>query len=101
MSDHDGCHVEPVDHRPVDEEDLAQAASALLAVSDMGCPNCAHRVRNALLSVPGVFDADVELSSRMATVAYDGECTSVLALIHAVEHAGEGTRHAYRAVLVS
>lgn len=45
--------------------------------------------------------SDVELSSRMATVAYDSACTSVSELIHAVEQAGVGTRHEYRAVLVS
>ena len=100
MSAHDGCHVDPIRRAPVDRRELERADSVWLSVSDMGCPNCARRVRNALLGVPGVLDAEVHLAAAMATVAYDGDRATTAALIGAVERAGEGTRHEYRAVPV-
>jgi copper chaperone CopZ len=100
MSAHEGCHVESVERGPVDTRDLAEAESVWLSVSDMGCPNCARRVRNALLGVPGVLDAEVHLAAALATVAYDGDRATTAALIAAVESAGSDTRHDYRAELV-
>lgn len=97
MSTSHDCHVDSLEAGPVDPRQLERAESVWLAVSDMGCPNCARRVRNALLGVPGVLDAEVHLAAAMATVAYDGERATTAALIAAVEGAGEGTRHAYRA----
>ncbi len=47
MSEHENCHVEPLD-KPLDETALAKATAAYLAVWGMGCPRCALRVRNGL-----------------------------------------------------
>lgn len=100
MSAEHDCHVDPVDRGPVDPSELERAESVWLSVSDMGCPNCARRVRNALLTVPGVLDVDVHLHAGMATVAFDRERASSRELIAAVEGAGAGTRHDYRASVV-
>lgn len=92
-----GCHVEPVERGDVDESELEEAAPIYLAVSDMGCPNCAHRVRNALLAVPGVLDAAVHLGAGQAAVACRGGSVGVDDLVGAVEDASQGTRHRYTA----
>lgn len=65
-----GCHVTPFS-KVVSQEQLSQAATALLLVRGMGCPTCALRVRNGLLQIDGVLAADVVLSSSLARVWYD------------------------------
>lgn len=100
MPPSDRCHVEPVERGPVDEEELQGAAGVWMSVSDMGCPNCAHRVRNALLAVPGVLDARVHLGAGTAAVAYDDGRATAGELIAAVADAGTGTRHEYRATVL-
>lgn len=100
MSVHERCHVEAAPRPSIDEGTREAAASVMLAVSDLGCANCANRVRNALLAMDGVLAADVDLPSRTATVAYDDGRVTVDDLVGAVEAAGAGTRHAYRAVLL-
>lgn len=101
MSPHGECQVDPVERDPVDPESLERREYLWLAVSDMGCPNCAHRVRNALLSVPGVLDAKIHLLAGLATVAHEETRVTTEQLIVAVERAGLGTRHDYRAEVVS
>ncbi|MCZ2076985.1 MAG: hypothetical protein DCC59_06320 [Chloroflexi bacterium] len=67
----------------------------------MGCPNCATRVRNSLLSLDGVYGVDVYLNMAMAEVSYDRRRVSGEALMNAVARAGNDGRHEYRAQLIS
>ncbi len=97
MSASDDCHVEPVERGEVDESALQAADRAYLAVTDMGCPNCAHRVRNALLTVPGVLDVAVHLAAGQAAVACRDGSVGMDELVGAVEAASQGTRHQYTA----
>lgn len=97
MSASDDCHVEPIERDSVDESVLQAADRVYLAVTDMGCPNCAHRVRNALLAVPGVLDASVHLAAGQAAVACRDDSVGVDDLVGAVEDASQGTRHRYTA----
>lgn len=96
----ENCHVEPIYKDPVSADTLRNADSALLAVWGMGCPNCAMRVRNSLLSVEGVFGVDVYLNMAMAEVRYDGRRVSPATLVNAVSEAGNDGRHEYRAQLI-
>jgi copper chaperone CopZ len=63
----------------------------------MGCPNCANRVHNALVSLDGVAGAHVRLDPPIATVRYERERLTEADLIAAVARAGAGTHHMYRA----
>src|SRR5579859_2620410 len=92
----ENCHVEPLQKTPTVEEQRA-ITSALLAVEGMGCPNCAARVRNSLLSLTGVVEAQVVLETGLADVTYNPDLTGVAALINAVAQAGADGRHHYRA----
>lgn len=93
------CHVDPV-RKTVDPSFLERSATAFLAVSGMGCPTCAARVRNALVLTEGVLEAEVDHGSGLAVVSYVPGAVEVEAMIRAVDAAAEGTRHTYRAVPV-
>ena len=49
----ENCYVDPI-QKIVTAEERTATATTLLAVSGMGCPNCAARVRNSLLRLNGV-----------------------------------------------
>jgi copper chaperone CopZ len=90
------CHVEPI-HKEPSEDEQSVITSTRLAIWGMGCPNCANRVRNNLLSVRGVVGADVNHFKGLATVLFNPNLTSTEQLIRAVVLAGEDGRHEYRA----
>lgn len=97
----DNCHVEPI-QKPVLMNHVIQSASRiLLSVSGMGCPNCATRVRNGLLLLDGVHDAEVLLNMRMAEVYFDEKKVSVEMLVQAVAGAGNDGRHNYQAQVIT
>ncbi len=96
----ENCYVEPIYKTGVDAEGLRNADSALLAVRGMGCPNCATRVRNSLLSLEGVYRVDVHLHLALAEVRYDGRKIPAQNLVEAVSRAGDDSRHEYRAQLI-
>lgn len=47
--------------------------SQSFAVAGMTCDNCVRHVREALLSLPGVRSADVNLAARQATIESDAQ----------------------------
>lgn len=99
MSEHENCHVEPLE-KPVDFEALASATAAYLAVAGMGCPRCAMRVRNGLLSLAEVLFATVILERGLAIAVYDPEEITTEELEMAVALAGNDGRHSYRARVI-
>ena len=62
-----------------------------LAISGMTCASCSARVEKALIRVPGVLGASVNLATEQATVEF-ARGTLPAALIAAVERAGYGAR---------
>ncbi|MDB2262801.1 heavy metal translocating P-type ATPase [Halorubrum ezzemoulense] len=66
----------------------AVSETATVAITDMSCANCADANRDALESVPGVVDADVNYATDEAQVRYNPAETSRAALYDAVEDAG-------------
>lgn len=92
------CHVEPAD-KQASVEERSNIVDAWLLVYGMGCPNCAARVRNSLLSRTGVVKADVDHVSGSAHVYYNPEMVTEVSLTAAVALAGGDGRHEYRAVM--
>ncbi len=88
-----GCCVRPIE--PKSAPHGLVTAGIRLVIAGMGCPNCAIRVRNALLSVDGVAEAQVSLVPSVSRVLYDGERVTTEQLIAAVAYAGQGTHHEY------
>ena len=77
---------------------LRAATTVDLAVAGMGCPNCANRIRNALLSHRGVLEAEMDVPSALARVWYDPSCVGVGEIVAMVATVGAGTHHLYLAV---
>ena len=96
----ENCYIEPVAKIATNEE-LQNAEIAIFSVSGMGCPNCARRVSNGLLSLYGVVTANVDHTIGLAKVAFNPGLTTVEMLIGAVAHAGNDGRHNYSAQLLS
>lgn len=92
----ENCHVEPI-HKTATPEEMNSTSLVMLAVSGMGCRNCATRVKNSLIQVKGVIDAEVYHSSGVAEVIYNPNLTTQTALVEAVARAGGDGRHEYRA----
>lgn len=99
MSEHENCHVEPLE-KSLDYEALASATAAYLAVAGMGCPRCAARVRNGLLHLKEVLFAEVLLEHGLAVAVYDPKLITAQDLETAVAAAGNDGRHHYQARLV-
>lgn len=99
MTQHDNCHVEPLE-KPFDPTALENAMAAYLAVSGMGCPRCALRVQNGLLNLEGVLFAEVQLEDSIAVAAYDPIHVTPENLLAAVAGAGNDGRHHYGATLL-
>lgn len=99
MNDGKHCHVEPLQKAPTAEEQ-AQVIETRLAIWGMGCPNCANRVRNSLLGLEGVIQADVNHLYGEATVRHNPSMASLDQLIAAVAAAGGDGHHEYSAALL-
>jgi copper chaperone CopZ len=94
------CHVEPIQKLTTTDE-KTKVELALLAVSGMGCSNCANRVSNSLLSLYGVIDAYVDHTGGIAQVSFNPDLQKIDALINAVSGAGGDGRHKYEARLLA
>src|SRR5690348_5806444 len=77
----------PVTTAPEPDADMATAHTRL-AVEGMTCASCARRVERGLLKVPGVTEANVNLATERATVAYDPSLASLDDLLKKVEAVG-------------
>jgi Cu+-exporting ATPase len=62
------------------------------AIGGMHCASCVTRVENALLSVPGVSDARVNLATERAGVVVDPSRVDPDQIVHAVAAAGYSAR---------
>ena len=97
MPHFDHCHERPV--RPRAEAPRRRAAHTVhLGLAGLGCPSCANRVRNALLGVPGVIDAEIDLPAALATVWHLTDLCSTGDLVEAVREASGTSHHRYLAV---
>ena len=65
-----------------------QALSTDLIVQGMTCASCVRRVERALLAVPGVKEATVNLATHQARVTYDPQGTTTDRLTDAIVAAG-------------
>ena len=95
----DNCHVEPIQKTPNPVE-LSSQKTSYLEIWGMGCPNCAARVRNTLVAVPGVIEAQVNHQRGVGAVLYNPTLVAEQDLVNAVARAGGDGRHEYGARLL-
>lgn len=98
-SDH-ACHVQPL-RKDVPDGVLDGTRLARLRIWGMNCENCAHRVRNGLLRLEGVWQVDLELRSGMALVRYDPQALTADDLVETVWSVGPSVGHVYGATLLA
>jgi periplasmic mercuric ion binding protein len=67
---------------------FAATATIALDLQNMTCCMCAITVKKALGKVPGVKDAKVDYSAKVATVTYDTDRATVADLVKATSNAG-------------
>jgi Cu+-exporting ATPase len=67
---------------------LDEPGEATLPIEGMTCASCVRRVEKALAKLPGVTEANVNLATEKATVAFDPALVSITDLNLAVEKAG-------------
>ncbi len=72
-----------------------------LAVGGMHCASCAESIADAVGTVDGVVDVDVNYATDEATVEYDPGRTSLAAVYDAVERAGYEPRRERRTVEIA
>ncbi len=94
----DICHIDPIE-KELTTEELKEVQVIYLTVRGMRCPNCALRVRNGLLSLYGVLEANVDHTVGLAEVVYNPHLCITSALVDAVARSGGDGHHAYSAVL--
>lgn len=61
---------------------------AVLTVPGMMCENCKATVESALLGLPGVMSAVVNLESKTVTVDFDAASTTIEAMKTAIDDTG-------------
>lgn len=93
------CHVEPI-QKILTSDERKNLTTVSLAVWGMGCPNCATRVRNGLLALTGVVEADVDHTTGFAFVEYSQNTVGMSDLLQAVAQAGDDNRHKYVAMFL-
>lgn len=98
-SQHTGCHVIAIE-KPVSQEELFSANTAIFAVEGMGCPACATRVRNGLLQIDGVLAAEVVLRTATVKVWYDPSLVKPAAVAAGLPTITGDGKHRYAACLL-
>lgn len=76
------------DHKEAAKQVPADAATVTLKITGMTCDGCANALRNALLSLDGVYDATVSYETGIANVQLDAKKVDNAKLDDAVSKAG-------------
>ena len=71
---------------------LAAEQTVTLAVDNMYCDACPYIVQQSLARIPGVENVTVSFEAKTATVTYDDQRTTVMALTQATEAVGYPSR---------
>lgn len=92
----DPCEIKPIE-KTITEEEKRTVQVSYISISGLNCPNCAIRVRNALLNTYGVIDALIEHSDGLGEITYNPNLVDQNQIIKAVSMAGGDGVHSYSA----
>jgi copper chaperone CopZ len=95
----DPCDIKAIHKTIVDEENKISQVT-FLAISGLNCPNCAIRVRNALLNVYGVTDAIIDHIDGLGEVTYNPNLVERERITDIVSKAGGDGIHSYKAMIL-
>lgn len=92
----DPCDIKPFKKTSVFEE-YQKSQITILSISGLNCPNCALRVRNALLKTYGVTTALIDHESGLGEITYNPDIVQPQNLVSAIVLAGGDGVHQYAA----
>jgi copper chaperone CopZ len=92
----DPCDIKPFKKTSVFEE-YQKSQITILSISGLNCPNCALRVRNALLKTYGVTTALIDHESGLGEITYNPDIVQPQKLVSAIVLAGGDGVHQYAA----
>jgi copper chaperone CopZ len=95
----DPCNVKAI-HKTITDEENRSTQFIYLAISGLNCPNCANRVRNALLNTYGVTDAIIDHLDGLGEVTYNPDLVERSSLAAIVSKAGGDGIHNYSAIIL-
>ncbi|PKN98425.1 MAG: hypothetical protein CVU42_11990 [Chloroflexi bacterium HGW-Chloroflexi-4] len=95
----DSCNVEPIIQTP-SEEEKNLVKFLYLVTSGLNCPNCAMRVRNALISTSGIIDVKIDYFDGMTEVTYIPSFIEPSTVPDLISKAGNGAHHQYSAQII-
>jgi copper chaperone CopZ len=95
----DPCEIKAV-HKTITEEENRTTQVTYLAISGLNCPNCAIRVKNALINTFGVIDAIIDHSAGLGQVTYNPDLVERSSLTDIVSKAGGDGIHSYSAKIL-
>ncbi len=95
----DPCQITPV-QKSISEEEKLTTQVTYLAISGLNCPNCALRVKNALLNKFGVIDALIDHADGLGEVIFNPDIIHRSDLVNIVSNAGNDGTHSYSAIII-
>ncbi|PKN88132.1 MAG: hypothetical protein CVU46_02200 [Chloroflexi bacterium HGW-Chloroflexi-8] len=95
----DPCKIKLV-QRIISEEENHKKQHAYLSISGLNCPNCATRVRNALINSIGVTDAIIDHADGLGEVTFNPDLIRPANFVEIVSKAGGDGVHSYSAMLI-
>ena len=95
----DPCNIKPV-QRIISEEENHKQQHAYLSISGLNCPNCATRVRNALINSIGVTDTIIDHADGLGEVTFNPDLIRPANFVEIVSKAGGDGVHSYSAMLI-
>ncbi len=95
----DSCQITPV-HKSITEEEKMNTQVTYLAISGLNCPNCALRVKNALMNEYGVIEALIDHADGMGEITFNPEIINRSDLVNIISKAGNDGTHSYSAIII-
>jgi len=68
--------------------DVSKDQFVLIGISGMHCHKCEVAITDALSTIPGVYEVEVDFNSGQASVLFDRSLVTVAQLVNAVHDAG-------------
>ena len=90
------CDIKPFKKTSLFEE-YQKTQLVILSISGLNCPNCAVRVKNALLKTYGVTTALIDHETGLGEIAFNPDIVQPDNLVSAIVQAGNGGMHQYSA----
>lgn len=95
----DTCKIEPLERTP-SELEKNSVKFIYLVTSGLNCPNCAMRVKNALITLYGIIDVKIDYFDGMTEVAYNPSLIEPSTIPELISKAGNGGHHNYSAQII-